>query len=93
MLTFKIHAFDKKQNKFVECNFICKRSKAKHEKLKSFANGANYWFKDLTGANWHRGGFYDFDFGFINASPNLLDNVQGVVYKNEVYILKKIELC
>ena len=75
---------------FVPAKFICTKSKAAHRKLKEFADGENYWFIGLTGKGWLRGGFYPLHYGFINAHKNLGNNVQGVVYNNEVYLLREV---
>jgi hypothetical protein len=74
-----------KGNELIDAYFILRKSKSKHLKLKSCANGKDYWFEGLTGRGWFRGGFYNG--GFINASLDRVDNVQGVVLNNEVYIL------
>jgi hypothetical protein len=90
MKPFEMSIFCEKTRKYIDCIFLCKKSEAKHKKLKTFANNEPYWFEGLHGAEWQRGGFYQWNYGFINPHFNLKNNVQGVVYENEVYLLKKI---
>lgn len=91
---FNVDVYSKKSNDYsvTKCLFVCEMSNAKHKKLKEFANGSTYWFSGLSGTNWTDGGHYNYGtLGFINASLYLNENVQGVVYGNEVYLLRSIE--
>lgn len=89
---FELSVWDAKKRKFKTAYFVCKKSNASHKKLKAFANNSTYWFEGLIGQNWHRGGWYHLDYGFINASLIKENNVQGVVFDNEVYLLENIRL-
>lgn len=87
---FEIRIYNDQTRNLDNYLFVCKMSTAPHKKLKEFAGSGVYWFKGLTGRSWFRGGYYSLDCGFINPTPNIKNNAQGVVYDNEVYLLKKI---
>ena len=62
--------------------YVFRVSKAKHENIKKFCGGRDYWFCGMKGENWFSGGFYP---------DGIIDEyIHGIVIDNQVLILDSI---
>lgn len=94
LLKFPINAWDKQKKTYRNVEFIVEKQEPDNCKnLLTFAGkDKSYWFTNYNPRTkeWLNGGWYNHDFGFVNSSVNQEENVDGVVYKGEVYLLKNI---